>query len=96
MFEIYLNNRRDLLVIEKGTPVPPLATSGKWRKRKKKVVRVSFEIRSAVPRRRLLPSQAERSKKRLRREEEELQRILTSRARTNRAVLITLFRVINA
>ena len=50
MFEVYVNDRRDLLVIERGTSVPLIAASGKWRKRKKKVVRVSDEIRSAVQR----------------------------------------------
>ena len=47
MFEVYLNERRDLLVLEKGTPVPLIGASGKWRK-KKGVVKVSDEIRSAV------------------------------------------------
>jgi hypothetical protein len=51
VFEVYLNDRRDLLVVEKGRPLPPMAASGKWRKRKKKVVRVSFEISSEVQRR---------------------------------------------
>ena len=50
MFEVYLNDRRDLLVIKKGTPAPPIAASGKWRKRKKKVVRVSDKISFAVQR----------------------------------------------
>jgi hypothetical protein len=50
MFEVYLNGKRDLLVVEKGTPIPPIAASGKWRKRKKKVLRVSDEIRSTVQR----------------------------------------------
>jgi hypothetical protein len=50
MFEVYLNDRRELLVIEGGTAVPPITASGKWRKRKKKVLRVSDEIRSAVQR----------------------------------------------
>jgi len=50
VFEVYLNDRRDLLVVEKGNPLPPMAASGKWRKRKK-VVRVSFEISSEVQRR---------------------------------------------
>jgi hypothetical protein len=50
MFEVYLNDRRDLLVIEKGSRVPLVAASEKWRKRKKKVVRVSDEIRTAVQR----------------------------------------------
>lgn len=51
MFEVYLNGRRDLLVVEKGHPLPLMAASGKWRKRKKKVVRVSVEISSEVQRR---------------------------------------------
>ncbi len=48
MFEVYLNDRRDLLVIEKGSSLPLVAATGKWRKRKKKVVRVSDEIKFAV------------------------------------------------
>ena len=47
MFEVYLNERRDLLVLKKGTPVPLIGASGKWRK-KKGVFKVSDEIRSAV------------------------------------------------
>jgi len=49
MLEVYLSDRRDLLVIEKGTPLPLIAASGKW-KRRKKVTRVSFEIESAIQR----------------------------------------------
>jgi hypothetical protein len=48
MFEVYLSDRRDLLVIKKGRPMPPIGVPGKWRKRKKKVIRVSDEIESAV------------------------------------------------
>lgn len=48
MLEVYLNDRRDLLVIEKGSVLPLFAATRKWRKRKKKVVRVSDEIRFAV------------------------------------------------
>jgi hypothetical protein len=50
MFEVYLNDRRNLLVVQKGTPLPLDAVSGKWRKTKKKVLRVSDEIRCAVQR----------------------------------------------
>jgi hypothetical protein len=50
LFEVYLSDRRDVLVIEKGTPLPTVAASRKWRKRKKKVMRVSSEISSAVQR----------------------------------------------
>ena len=49
MFEVYLNERRDLLVLKKGTALPLIGTSGKWRK-KKGVLKVSDEIRSAVQR----------------------------------------------
>ena len=49
MFEVYLNDRRDLLVLKMGSPIPLIGASGKWRK-KKKVLRVSDEIRSAVQR----------------------------------------------
>ena len=46
--DVYLSPRRDLLVVKKGCPIPPIATPGGWRKRKKVVVKVSEEIRSAV------------------------------------------------
>ena len=49
MFEVYLNGKRDLLVVRKGSPVPLIGARGKWR-RKKKVLRVSDEIWSAVQR----------------------------------------------
>jgi hypothetical protein len=48
MFEVYLNDRRDLLVLKKGSPIPLIRASAKWRKRKKKVSRVSNEIEAAV------------------------------------------------
>ena len=46
--DVYLSTRRDLLVVKKGCPIPPVATPGSWRKRKKRVVKVSEEIRSAL------------------------------------------------
>jgi hypothetical protein len=49
MFDVYLNNRRDLLVVRKGLPIP-LGPSDKWRKSKKRVVMVSEEIKLAVQR----------------------------------------------
>lgn len=48
MFDVYLNNRRDLLVVRKGLPFPLGGPSYKWRKSKKRVVMVSEEIRLAV------------------------------------------------
>jgi hypothetical protein len=49
MFEVYLNHKRDLLVVKKGSPLPLIGESEKWRM-KRKVLRVSDEIRSAVQR----------------------------------------------
>jgi hypothetical protein len=48
MFDVYLNDRRDLLVVRKRFPIPAGYTSGRWRKRKKKVLNVSEEIRIAI------------------------------------------------
>jgi hypothetical protein len=50
MFDVYLNGRRDLLVVRRGFPIPPGDASGRWRKRKRRVVSVSEEIRWAVQR----------------------------------------------
>jgi hypothetical protein len=47
MFDVYLNDRRDLLVVRKGIPISVAGASGRWRKRKK-VVSVSDDIRLAV------------------------------------------------
>ena len=48
MFDVYLNDRRDLLVVRKGLPIPLLdGGSGRWRK-KKGAVSVSEEISHAV------------------------------------------------
>jgi len=54
MFEVYLNDRHDLLVIEKGAQLPLSSASGKWRKRKK-------AVRVRGPEGRLLLAEAERS-----------------------------------
>jgi hypothetical protein len=37
MFDVYLNDRRDLLVVRKGLPIPPADVSGRWRKKKRAV-----------------------------------------------------------
>jgi hypothetical protein len=49
MFDVYLSEKRDLLVVWKGLPIPT-GKSGRWRKSKKKVLKVSDEIKSAVQR----------------------------------------------
>ena len=50
MFDVYLSDRRDLLVVRKGFPIPLDHASGRWRKSKKRVAIVSQEIRLAVQR----------------------------------------------
>jgi hypothetical protein len=47
MFDVYLNDRRDLLVVRNGLPIPVADASGKWRK-KKKVASVSEDIKLDV------------------------------------------------
>ena len=50
MFDVYLNEKRDrLLVIAKGRPIPVIENTGRWRK-KKATLSVSDEIKSAVQR----------------------------------------------
>jgi hypothetical protein len=47
VFDVYLDDRRNLLVLKKGAAIPASAPPGTWRK-KKRVVAVGEEIRSAV------------------------------------------------
>jgi uncharacterized protein YcgL (UPF0745 family) len=46
--DVYFNTKRDLLVVKKGFPMPPIAAQGKWRKSRKRVNKVSNEIKSAL------------------------------------------------
>ena len=50
MFDVYLNGRRDLLVVRRGFPIPSSDASSRWRKGKRRVASVSEEIRRAVQR----------------------------------------------
>jgi len=51
MFDVYLNDKRGLLlVVPKGGVIPVVGTSDRWRKKKRTVVSVSDEIRLAVQR----------------------------------------------
>ena len=49
MFDVYLNTKRDLLVVRNGWPIPLPDASSRWRK-KKKVASVSEDIKLAVQR----------------------------------------------
>jgi hypothetical protein len=47
--DVYLNAKRDLLVVRTGSGIPDILALGNWRKSKKKrVVKVSEEIKSAL------------------------------------------------
>jgi hypothetical protein len=49
VFDVYLDSRRNLLVLKKGAAIPYAGSnSATWRKSKKRVIRVSNEIKSAV------------------------------------------------
>jgi hypothetical protein len=51
MFDVYLSDKRNhLLVVPKGGVIPLGGTSARWRKKKRTVVVVSDEIRLAVQR----------------------------------------------
>jgi hypothetical protein len=50
MFNVYLNEKRDrVLVIPRGRPIPVIESAGGWLK-KKRTVAVSEEIKSAIQR----------------------------------------------
>ena len=50
MFDVYLNEKRDrLLVIPRGQPIPVIEKAGRWRKKKATIV-ISDEIKTAVRR----------------------------------------------
>ena len=46
--DVYLNTRRDLLVVKKGAPMPPVVAMGSWRKTKRRVNKVSDVISLAL------------------------------------------------
>ena len=46
--DVYLNHRRDLLVVRKGALIPAAALPGSWRKSNKPAIKVSAEIESAI------------------------------------------------
>jgi hypothetical protein len=50
MLDVYLNHKRDLLVVQQGSSMPLDGSSGTWQKRRRSVASVSDEIRSAVRR----------------------------------------------
>ncbi|MGY3477380.1 MULTISPECIES: hypothetical protein [Bradyrhizobium] len=50
MFDVYRNEKRDFLVLSTGSAIPVVCSQNKWRKRRKRVLKVSDEIKAAVQR----------------------------------------------
>ncbi|WP_271527511.1 hypothetical protein [Bradyrhizobium sp. CCBAU 25338] len=50
MFDVYRNGKRDLLVLSTGSAIPGAYSANKWRKSRKRILKVSDEIRSTVQR----------------------------------------------
>ncbi|RXT42920.1 hypothetical protein [Bradyrhizobium betae] len=50
MFDVYRNGKRDLLVLSTGSVIPVTYSANKWSTSRKRVRKVSDEIKSAVQR----------------------------------------------
>ncbi|MEZ2145934.1 hypothetical protein AAE026_27125 [Bradyrhizobium sp. DN5] len=50
MFDVYRNDKRDFLVLSTGSAIPLVCSRIKWRKSRKRVLKVSDEIKLAVQR----------------------------------------------
>ncbi|WP_092239578.1 hypothetical protein [Bradyrhizobium sp. Gha] len=48
MFDVYRNGTRDLLVLSLGSPIPAAYSGKRWRKSRRRILKVSDEIKSAV------------------------------------------------
>ncbi|MHC4049852.1 hypothetical protein [Bradyrhizobium sp. 25ACV] len=48
MFDVYRNERRDFLVLSTGSAIPVICSPNRWRKSRKRVLKVSDEIKAAV------------------------------------------------
>jgi hypothetical protein len=48
LFDVYFNEKRDLIVVSRGTTLPSLGLARKWRKSPRRAVRVSDEIKAAI------------------------------------------------
>lgn len=50
VFDVYRNGKHELLVLSNGSAIPGVCSRNKWRKSRKRVLKVSAEIKSAVQR----------------------------------------------
>jgi hypothetical protein len=51
VYDVYRNGTRDLLVLQLGSPIPAAYFGNRWRKSRRRILKVSDEIKSAVQRR---------------------------------------------
>ena len=50
VFDVYRNDKRELLVLSNGSEIPVIYSQNNWRKKRKRVLKVSDEIKAAVQR----------------------------------------------
>jgi len=50
VFDVYRKGTRDLLVLKSGSPLPAAYSGKRWRKSRRRILKVSDEIKSAVQR----------------------------------------------
>lgn len=50
MFDVYRNDKRELLVLRNGSAIPVVYSQNKWHKSRRRILKVSHEIKSAVQR----------------------------------------------
>lgn len=50
MFDVYRNGKRELLVLSNGSAIPVVRSRKRWRKSRKRVLKVSDEIKSTIQR----------------------------------------------
>jgi len=50
VFDVYRNDKRELLVLSNGSAIPALCSRSKWRKGRKRILKVSDEIKATVQR----------------------------------------------
>ncbi|MBR1332826.1 hypothetical protein [Bradyrhizobium ottawaense] len=48
MFDVYRNDKREFLVLSTGAAIPVVCSQNRWRKSRKRVLKVSDEIKAAV------------------------------------------------
>ncbi|MCG2631050.1 hypothetical protein L6654_30910 [Bradyrhizobium sp. WYCCWR 13023] len=50
MFDVYRNGASHLLVLKVGSPIPPACSGKRWRKSRRRILKVSDEIKCVIQR----------------------------------------------